>query len=82
MPGFHNAGKVSHLGQQRHDLRHQLPIPLDRQQCFQNIGRGGETCLRSRILADEVLSIPIFPELTPTEREEVATAIEAFTQKA
>jgi dTDP-4-amino-4,6-dideoxygalactose transaminase len=58
------------------------PIPLDRQQCFQNIGRGGETCLRSRILADEVLSIPIFPELTPTEREEVATAIEAFTQKA
>ena len=58
------------------------PIPLDRQQCFQNIGRGGETCLRARILADEVLSIPIFPELTPTEREEVATAIEAFTQKA
>jgi len=36
MPGFHNAGKVSHLGQQRHDLRHQLPIPLDRQQPYRH----------------------------------------------
>lgn len=58
------------------------PIPLDRQQCFQTIGRGGETCLRARSLADEVLSIPIFPELTPTEREEVAGAIEGFLGKA
>jgi dTDP-4-amino-4,6-dideoxygalactose transaminase len=58
------------------------PIPLDKQQCFQAIGRGGETCTRARMLADEVLSIPIFPELTPTEREEVACAIEKCTQKS
>ncbi len=56
------------------------PLSLDQQECFKNIGRGGETCLRSRILSEEVLSIPIFPELTAAEREEVAAAIEEFAR--
>jgi dTDP-4-amino-4,6-dideoxygalactose transaminase len=56
------------------------PVPLDRQPCFQNVGRGGENCVRSHLLAGEVLSIPIFPELTAAERAEVAAAIESFAR--
>ncbi len=57
------------------------PVTLDQQECFKGKGRGGENCANSRTLAGEVLSLPIFPELTPAEREEVAAAIEGFVRQ-
>jgi dTDP-4-amino-4,6-dideoxygalactose transaminase len=57
------------------------PLSLDQQPCFQKTARGGENCTRARALAGEVISIPIFPEITPAEREEVAAAIEAFLKQ-
>lgn len=54
------------------------PISLDRQECFRGVGRGAETLTNSHALAEEVLSIPVFPELTSEERQQVSAAIWQF----
>jgi len=79
-PGRRDA-LIAHLQERKIGYDIYYPVPLDRQPCFKNVGRGGENCVRSHLLAGEVLSIPIFPELTLAEREEVAAAIESFLQR-
>lgn len=55
------------------------PIPLHRQECFAGKGyRGGDTSKVSEQLAAEVLSIPIFPELTAEQRQWVADSLADF----
>lgn len=55
------------------------PIPLHRQQCFAGSGyRGGDSVPVSERLAEEVLSIPIFPELTSEQRRWVADSLADF----
>jgi dTDP-4-amino-4,6-dideoxygalactose transaminase len=54
------------------------PITLDRQECFKGVGRGGETCTVSHQLASEVVSIPIFPEMSEAQRSAVGDALEVF----
>ncbi len=55
------------------------PIPLHRQECFAHSGyRGGDSVPVSEQLATEVLSIPIFPELTPEQRQWVADSLADF----
>lgn len=54
------------------------PITLDRQECFRGVGRGGETCTTAHLLASEVVSIPVFPELSDLQRTTVTEAIAAF----
>lgn len=57
------------------------PITLDRQECFRGVGRGGETCATAHRLAEEVVSIPVFPELTDDQRAAVADAVAAFARQ-
>jgi dTDP-4-amino-4,6-dideoxygalactose transaminase len=54
------------------------PITLDRQECFRGVGRGGETCTTAHLLASEVVSIPVFPELSDLQRTTVTEAIATF----
>jgi dTDP-4-amino-4,6-dideoxygalactose transaminase len=55
------------------------PIPLHRQQCFADRPyRGADSVPVSERLAAEVLSIPIFPELTGEQRQWVADALADF----
>lgn len=56
------------------------PLTLDQQACFQGVGRGGDHLPVAHALAGEVLSIPVFPEMTITEREEVIAALWAFAR--
>jgi dTDP-4-amino-4,6-dideoxygalactose transaminase len=54
------------------------PVPLHLQECFAYLGcRRGEFPESERAAA-EVLSIPVFPELTEAQREHVAASIRAF----
>jgi len=53
------------------------PVPLHRQQCFAGLGPPSSLPVAER-LASECLSIPVFAELTPEEREYVMAAICEF----
>ncbi len=55
------------------------PVTLDQQKCFAHLpAHSLQGCEVSHQLAAEVLSIPIYPELNPAQREEVAAAIAEF----
>jgi dTDP-4-amino-4,6-dideoxygalactose transaminase len=56
------------------------PLTLDRQECFRGIGRGTDGLGVSHRLSEEVLSIPIFPELTDIQRSTVADALAEFAR--
>lgn len=57
------------------------PLPLHLQECFSSLGyRKGNYSESERAVA-EVLSIPIYPELTPAQREYVVMSIIEFYNK-
>jgi dTDP-4-amino-4,6-dideoxygalactose transaminase len=78
-PGRRDA-LLAHLQSRKIGAEIYYPVTLDQQPCFQGNSRGGDTCPHSHALASEVLSIPIFPEITEAERAEVASAIADFVQ--
>ena len=53
------------------------PIPLHRQECFRGFGPYPELPV-AEALAGEVISLPVFPELTPEEQETVISAVTDF----
>ncbi len=75
------------LGGKRDSLRDHLvakkigcdiyyPVTLDQQQCFANLPAGSRSgCEVAHQLAGEVLSIPIYGELSEAQRDEVIAAI-------
>lgn len=54
------------------------PLALHLQPCFSSLGYKEGSMPTSEKLTDEVLALPIFPELLMEEQERVANAIEAF----
>lgn len=54
------------------------PLPLHQQACFSHLPRVSLPVTEQ--LAREVLSIPVFPELSETERDTVATALVDFAR--
>ncbi len=54
------------------------PLPLHLQPCFEYLGYQEGSCPESEQAAKEVLSLPIFPELTKTQLDEVIDAVRKF----
>lgn len=54
------------------------PVPLHAQACFAALGQTDADLPVSARLAEEVLSIPIFPELTLAQQDEVIAAVSEF----
>jgi dTDP-4-amino-4,6-dideoxygalactose transaminase len=54
------------------------PIPLHLQKCFAELGCQRGSLPASELAADEVLSLPIFPEMTRAEQDRVIAALAEF----
>ncbi len=55
------------------------PLTMDQQPCFQSLPESSRAhCGVSHRLSGEVLSIPVFPELKPEQRDEVVAAVGEF----
>lgn len=54
------------------------PLPLHLQPCFAYLGYSGGQCPESERAAREVLSLPIYPELTTQQLDEVIAAVRGF----
>lgn len=54
------------------------PLPLHRQDCFAYTGQAGKEMPRAGRMANEVLSIPVYPELSEEQKAEVVQAITDF----
>lgn len=56
------------------------PVPLEAQECFASLRRGPISCRNAALLAEQSLSIPIYPELTSAQRDEVIRAVASFAK--
>ncbi len=54
------------------------PLPLHLQPCFAYLGYAKGSMPESERASTEVLSLPVFPELTPTQLDEVVDGIRTF----
>lgn len=91
-PGRHhvwNQFTVRISGKRRDAIREHLtaarigteiyyPIPLHLQACFRDLGCARGTLPETERAAEEVLSLPIFPELQPEEQQQVVRSIADF----
>jgi dTDP-4-amino-4,6-dideoxygalactose transaminase len=54
------------------------PLPLHLQPCFSYLGYKAGQCPESEKAAGEVLSLPVYPELTQAQLDEVVSAVRSF----
>ena len=54
------------------------PLPLHLQPCFAYLGYKPGSCPEAERAAREVISLPVFPELTRAQQDEVIAAVRAF----
>lgn len=69
---------MKHLTEKEIGCAVYYPLPLHLQECFADLGGKKGDCPVSEELADKVLSIPIFSELTRTQQDYVIDTIRAF----
>ena len=54
------------------------PIPFHKQECFRDLGYGANDLPVSSQAADEVFSLPIYPDMTEEEQAEVISVVSAL----
>lgn len=77
-PGARNAFQA-HLNAHGIGCEIYYPVALHQQECFQHLPpHARQPCPTAEQLTREVISIPIYPELSPAQRDEVVDTIAAF----
>ncbi|HEX5581467.1 MAG TPA: DegT/DnrJ/EryC1/StrS family aminotransferase, partial [Gemmatimonadaceae bacterium] len=68
----------AHLKEQGIGSAVYYPLPLHLQPCFAYLGYRPGSCPEAERAAGEVLSLPVYPELSAAQRDEVVAAVRAF----
>lgn len=77
-PAQRRDGLLNHLRSKQIGCKVYYPLCLHLQPCFAKLGGKKGDCPVGERLSQEVLSIPMFPEMTDPERREVAAAVREF----
>jgi len=72
---------ASHLAEQGIETGIYYPVPLHLQPAFASLGGRAGDCPESERAAQEVLSLPLYPEITEEQQVRVVQAIQAFYRR-
>ena len=72
----------THLSEHSIGTEIYYPVPLHLQECFKDLGYKEGDCPHSEAAAKSVLSIPIYPELTPEQQEYVVDTIGNYVKRS
>ena len=78
VPASQRDGLREHLKRQNIGTEIYYPLPLHRQECFQNLGLGEGSLPHSEAAARETLALPVYPELSTEQMQHVVQTVTDF----